>query len=490
MINILMKHLQTTPAAPARTAICILVFLLFILPGCTRFGSRQDRYYYHPPSELRFYDPQPIPIKEGVLPRAELCRDVSLVNLQDNTVNYLGEYTHVWHANYRVWTETAVQVMAMELKKRHATMTDKAEKVLFLTVSNAALSWRFWNIECSMTLRVRTPDGYDRTFEEVNVERDLYGSCDGVVTKAVTSVLQDEVISTYIAAVDTDQDRVADCRDECAATPCGVEVDSVGCPLDADKDGIYDYRDKCMDTPAGDLVNSHGCSLYDADNDSVFDHQDECAETPFGVTVDERGCPLDADHDTVPDYQDDCPATPARAEVDERGCPLDSDNDSVPDYMDQCPATPAGVKVGAQGCPLDSDGDAVLDAQDECPDTPAGVKVDARGCWVIDNVHFDFNQFTLKPESVPALIQVAEVLRRNPALRVEIQGHTDNIGSAAWNDQLSEKRARAVLENLLGQGIAKERLTAVGYGFSRPKAVNTSEAGRALNRRVELMPIH
>ena len=81
-------------------------------------------------------------------------------------------------------------------------------------------------------------------------------------------------------------------------------------------------------------------------------------------------------------------------------------------------------------------------------------------------------------------------MRKNPSMSVEIQGHTDSIGSDEYNQKLSERRAQSVLEYFVGQGIAKNRLTAVGYGESQPIASNETEAGRAKNRRVQLKPIY
>jgi outer membrane protein OmpA-like peptidoglycan-associated protein len=175
------------------------------------------------------------------------------------------------------------------------------------------------------------------------------------------------------------------------------------------------------------------------------------------------------------------PAAPA--------APKDSDGDGVPDNIDQCPLTPRGVAVDAKGCPKDSDGDGVPDYNDQCPDTPKGAKVDPRGCWVIGGVEFDLNRWNIKPMYYPALDDVVKVLKANPGLKVEIQGHTDNTGSAQYNQGLSERRARAVMEYFMKKGIDKSRLTAVGYGLTKPIASNETAEGRAQNRRVELKPI-
>lgn len=230
-------------------------------------------------------------------------------------------------------------------------------------------------------------------------------------------------------------------------------------------------------------------TLRDSDGDGVPDYLDECPNTPKGVKVDKRGCPLDSDGDGVPDYMDECPDTPKGVVVDEKGCPLDSDGDGVPDYLDECPGTPKGVSVDEKGCPLDTDGDGVPDYLDECPGTPKGARVDERGCWVISEALFDFNKYQIKPKFYPHLDEIITVLKQNPELVVEIQGHTDNIGTKSYNLKLSENRAKAVKNYLIRNGIDNQRLIAVGFGFSRPKANNLTEEGRALNRRVELLPI-
>lgn len=168
----------------------------------------------------------------------------------------------------------------------------------------------------------------------------------------------------------------------------------------------------------------------------------------------------------------------------------DSDCDGVPDDRDACPDTPRGVKVDERGCPLDSDGDGVPDTRDACPGTPKGAKVDERGCWVIADTLFDFDKSVIRVDAYPVLDEVVAVIKANQGVKVEIQGHTDNVGGAAYNQGLSERRAHAVMLYLVDRGIAKQTLTAVGFGLTRPKATNDTEVGRALNRRVELHPRH
>jgi outer membrane protein OmpA-like peptidoglycan-associated protein len=105
---------------------------------------------------------------------------------------------------------------------------------------------------------------------------------------------------------------------------------------------------------------------------------------------------------------------------------------------------------------------------------------------LVYGINFDFDSDKLRPESVAVLEQIRAVLVRHPEWTLAIEGHTDDIGGAAYNLALSEKRARAVLAHLVQAGIAAERLSALGKGLATPVADNTSELGRARNRRVEL----
>lgn len=203
----------------------------------------------------------------------------------------------------------------------------------------------------------------------------------------------------------------------------------------------------------------------------------------------ERVVVRDSDGDGVLDNIDRCPNTPKGVAVDSHGCPLDTDGDGVYDYLDKCPNTPKGVRVDLKGCPVDSDGDGVYDYMDQCPGTPVGARVNAKGCWVLEGVDFDTDKWEIKPEDYAILDEVVAVLKRNPTLRVEIEGHTDNRGSEVYNKKLSEKRAEAVKNYFMNKGIEAKRLSAGGYGFSRPVASNDRREGRAQNRRVELTPI-
>jgi outer membrane protein OmpA-like peptidoglycan-associated protein len=270
-------------------------------------------------------------------------------------------------------------------------------------------------------------------------------------------------------------------------------------PKDADMDGVVNKSDLCPNTPAGDKVDANGCSLpKDSDRDGVTDDKDRCPNTPAGTKVDANGCPFgDADKDGVTDNLDKCPNTPMGATVDATGCPGDQDGDKVLNGLDKCPDTPAGVAVNATGCPADEDGDGVPDYLDKCPNTPAGMQVRPSGCpvlfepgksaVVLEGVTFATNSATLDPTSTAILDRVANALQYNPAgAMIEVAGYTDNTGSRAHNMKLSQQRAEAVMNYLVGKGLPAAMFTAKGYGPQFPIDTNATEAGRANNRRVML----
>jgi len=138
---------------------------------------------------------------------------------------------------------------------------------------------------------------------------------------------------------------------------------------------------------------------------------------------------------------------------------------------------------------VDDDGDLVCAELDKCPGTPKGARVNKFGCWVLGDVLFDFDKSNIKPQYYRFLDDAAKVFEMNPSIKVEVQGNTDNIGTAKYNMGLSLRRANAVMQYLINKGVAPNRLNARGFGFSRPVATNDTDEGRALNRRVELTPM-
>jgi OOP family OmpA-OmpF porin len=261
-------------------------------------------------------------------------------------------------------------------------------------------------------------------------------------------------------------------------------------PKDSDGDGVIDDKDKCPGTVAGAKVDASGCEL-DGDKDGVVDRLDQCPTTPAGRKVNAQGCELDGDGDGVVDALDQCPTTPPGRKVNAEGCELDGDGDGVVDGLDQCPTTPPGRKVNAEGCELDGDGDGVVDGLDQCPTTPKGDRVDSKGCTllntiVLKGVNFDNDSAALRADATAILNDAVATLKRYPGIKVEIAGHTDSRSDDAYNQQLSEKRAKAVMDYFVANGVPADTLSAKGYGEAQPIADNTTEDGRFQNRRVEL----
>jgi outer membrane protein OmpA-like peptidoglycan-associated protein len=302
----------------------------------------------------------------------------------------------------------------------------------------------------------------------------------------------------------------------CPNPPPGATLDAKGCPIDSDGDGVPDGIDQCPNTPLGAKVDAKGCPI-DSDGDGVPDGIDQCPDTPKGAVVDAKGCPIDSDGDGVPDGIDQCPNTPKGAVVDAKGCPIDSDGDGVPDGIDQCPNTPPGTKVDAVGCPLPIEAVKLLPpppapvaapaAPPKCPPPPPGSQVDANGCLVLftpeaarpavpgapprptlilAGVNFETARSALTRDSYVVLDAVAASLLANPDIRIEIGGYTDSTGTKFGNFRLSQSRAAAVRFYLARKGVPPTRMVSKGYGASGYVAPNSTAAGRAQNRRVEL----
>lgn len=157
--------------------------------------------------------------------------------------------------------------------------------------------------------------------------------------------------------------------------------------------------------------------------------------------------------------------------------------------MGACPGAPKVEKKKAKAAPKDSDRDGVVDSQDQCPDTPYGTKVDSRGCAIVEKitinaVNFDFDKATLKDSARAILDDAADKLANKNIKSITVTGHTDSTGPDAYNQGLSERRAKAVKAYLEGKGIGS--ITAAGKGESSPVADNSTRDGRAKNRRVEI----
>jgi outer membrane protein OmpA-like peptidoglycan-associated protein len=273
---------------------------------------------------------------------------------------------------------------------------------------------------------------------------------------------------------DTDGDGLADDQDAC---PTEAEnrndfEDTDGCPddPDSDGDGLADSKDACPQKPEDrdGFEDENGCPEPDNDGDGVADLTDECANEPEDVDAfkDEDGCPEpDNDGDAVLDPNDACVNEPGV--VSNRGCPdPDRDGDTVADRLDNCPDE-AGDPAN-QGCKQQQ----LVAIKDD--------KIE-----LVDRVYFRTDRAIIQRRSLALLDNVATVLAAHPSVRVRIEGHTDDRGDAAYNKQLSQRRAEKVMSYLVGKGVDASRLQAIGYGEEQPLQDNDTEEGRAANRRVD-----
>jgi outer membrane protein OmpA-like peptidoglycan-associated protein len=180
----------------------------------------------------------------------------------------------------------------------------------------------------------------------------------------------------------------------------------------------------------------------------------------------------DRDHDGVSDAYDACPDTAGDRDQDpdKNGCPPpDRDRDGVPDAQDACPDKPGRRSANPRhnGCPL--------------------VRIEQQQIKIAEQVKFRTDSAEILPESDEVLRGVAGEIKRHPGMKkVRVEGHTDNVGGTAYNQELSQRRAEAV-SNWLTQrgGVERDRLVSVGMGESRPIETNATEEGRRNNRRVE-----
>ena len=257
---------------------------------------------------------------------------------------------------------------------------------------------------------------------------------------------------------------------------------------DTDGDGIYDKDDECPEVAGLEAFN--GCP--DSDGDGIKDGDDNCPNE--AGLAEFNGCP-DSDGDGVADNADNCPNTPGLASL--AGCP-DADGDGVTDGSDNCP-NDAGPAAN-NGCPWpDGDGDGVLDKDDQCPNEAGTVA--NNGCPEVvapteevmatlnsyaRTILFDTGKSSFKDETMPVLAAMVAIFKEYPKADFTIGGHTDSVGSATSNQKLSERRANAVRDHLIANGISADRLTAVGYGEEFPIDSNKTRSGRANNRRVEV----
>lgn len=258
---------------------------------------------------------------------------------------------------------------------------------------------------------------------------------------------------------------------------------------DTDGDGIYDKNDACPEVAGLEAFN--GCP--DSDGDGIEDAKDDCPNV--AGLAEYNGCP-DTDGDGVVDGKDDCPTVKGLKAL--NGCP-DADGDGVADDKDNCP-NEAGPAANS-GCPWpDTDGDGVVDKDDKCPNEVGTVA--NNGCpevvaqptqEVIDQLNsyartilFDTGKSSFKEQTKEVLKNITAILKEYPDSNFTIEGHTDSVGSKSSNQKLSERRANAVRDYLIANGISASRLSAYGFGEDYPVDSNATRNGRKNNRRTEI----
>jgi OOP family OmpA-OmpF porin len=277
---------------------------------------------------------------------------------------------------------------------------------------------------------------------------------------------------------------------------------------DSDGDGVFDTADACPDVfgVRTDDPKTNGCPA-DRDGDGVPDTVDACPDVAGIKTNDPKtnGCPSDRDGDGVPDVIDACPDVAGLKTDDPKtnGCPPvpDRDHDGIADTIDACPDV-AGVATDdpkTNGCPSDRDKDGIPDTEDACPDFAGPRNADPKknGCpmarveagqvKILEQIKFKTASAVIDG-SRDILDAVKETLKEHPEIKhLRIQGHTDNIGPAAYNKNLSRRRAASVKAALIAAGVSAHLLSSDGFGSERPLEPNDTPEGRAANRRVEFV---
>jgi OmpA-OmpF porin, OOP family len=176
------------------------------------------------------------------------------------------------------------------------------------------------------------------------------------------------------------------------------------------------------------------------------------------------------------------------------GCGFASTADSLAsasemaNFVEKVFLSPAPIPIAAPEPVIDSDGDGVPDHLDKCPGTPRGAVVDAEGCWILGKIHFDFDQSVIKSDAITVLSEIANVMKMNSDLMMNINGFTDSVGTLEYNQKLSERRAQAAKDYLVDLGIDSNRFTINGFSYTMPISSNETEEGRRMNRRVEFAP--
>lgn len=289
----------------------------------------------------------------------------------------------------------------------------------------------------------------------------------------------------FLAVQDDDRDGSKNDRDRCPKDAEDIDgfQDDDGCPdPDNDTDGIPDIKDKCPDEAEDKdgFQDDDGCPDPDNDTDGITDLKDQCPNVAedFDGFEDRDGCPdPDNDKDGLADSLDKCPNEVEDFDSfdDNDGCPeLDNDKDGIPDLKDKCPGEPETFNN--------------YEDKDGCPDT-LKKEPDMPKQQILQGILFKSGSPEMTFESYQYVEPVIKQLKMYPEVEIEVRGHTDSNGNFTKNMQLSQMRAEAVRQYMISKGIESGRIRAAGFGSSSPVADNRTAAGRAQNRRIEVVRI-
>ncbi len=246
-----------------------------------------------------------------------------------------------------------------------------------------------------------------------------------------------------------------------------VNIEVAGAKVCAPKE--YASAEAYLDFARGEYLDRN----YIAVSDNLAESKKNIeAAKPFLANCVET-VPPDTDGDGLLNDVDKCPDQPEDFDSfeDEDGCPdPDNDKDGILDPDDKCPLEPETINQ--------------VEDEDGCPDFQY-VKVEGSEIVLNQKIHFETGSDVITPDSFGILDEIAAILSANPTWKIAIEGHTDNKGDATMNIKLSQSRSDSCRKYLVDKGIDGARMSTAGYGPTRPIAPNMTEAGMAMNRRVE-----
>lgn len=354
------------------------------------------------------------------------------------------------------WARFTADTRARMLSGDAVGVEPQLERERIVIPFGAGIRYEFhadWSLQGEVGWRYTGTDYIDGFSQSRNPDADDWYFFAGVGVNFALG----EARTPQVAPADSDGDGIPDIADECPFNPGSAALQ--GCP-DTDGDGISDKTDACPEEP-GPILNK-GCPILDTDQDGIIDTEDRCPEVAGVARL--QGCPeVDQDEDGVPDDLDECPLVKGDPEL--KGCP-DADEDGIPDYRDDCP------------------GEYGLDDYNGCP-TPEDGQINQllNG---IPAIRFAEGSSELAAAARAVLNRVALFLQRYPQYNLQLTGHADDYTDAAANQRLSEDRARASRQYLLGKGIAAQRLFYEGVGDAQLVTPRQEESNR-LNRRVSFV---